>query len=248
MIQGRSIRAARGVRARVGRGRGRGGAGRDFRDVYGYSVAVLGGRHAWPRGPGWLWLACPNPARDDPKKRKYKNGTQGAMRLVPLGFAFVVCVLFAWRPRPCPGPCPGPSQDQASALCNPAASLLQLNLTLGRVEDAPLVRALPHESESPPTVAAVSSTLLPAAGPWSDWGPWSRCSRSCTVRRYRACADEAQCGRDVLRDQAYCFVEGGFCHGWLQKKALLQQDRQWQREQQEQHGHHQGRGRTRMPV
>ncbi|XP_052128519.1 coagulation factor XII [Frankliniella occidentalis] len=96
----------------------------------------------------------------------------------------------------------------------------QLNLTL-TAADPPPVRALPREA--------------PAAAPhlWGEWGPWSHCSRSCTARRYRTCAHEPLCGREVLKDQAYCYVHGGFCHGWLQKKALQQQEFLQQPEQQQ---------------
>ncbi|KAK3912873.1 hypothetical protein KUF71_022327, partial [Frankliniella fusca] len=87
----------------------------------------------------------------------------------------------------------------------------QLNLTLTGAE--------------PPPVRAGSPGPAGPAGAhlWGEWGPWSRCSRSCTARRYRTCAQEALCGAEVLKDQAFCYVHGGFCHGWLQKKALQQQ-------------------------
>ena len=97
-----------------------------------------------------------------------------------------------------------------------------MNLTLLALDGqgigvAPVVRTAALPPEPPPGAAPGR----PRA--WEDWGPWSRCSRSCTARRYRACSAAELCGREVLKEQAFCYVDGGYCHGWLKKRATLQQ-------------------------
>ncbi|KAH8380358.1 hypothetical protein KR009_010168 [Drosophila setifemur] len=51
---------------------------------------------------------------------------------------------------------------------------------------------------------------------YSKWSRWSKCSPKCTTRRYKKCRLSDQCGREVLREIAYCYTEGSFCQQWLQ--------------------------------
>ncbi|XP_048485037.1 transmembrane protease serine 12 [Plutella xylostella] len=53
---------------------------------------------------------------------------------------------------------------------------------------------------------------------FSPWSPWSSCSRTCTTVRRRYCRRAATCGRKVIRQSAYCYVEGGYCHRWIRGK------------------------------
>ncbi|EDW41264.1 GM24653 [Drosophila sechellia] len=51
---------------------------------------------------------------------------------------------------------------------------------------------------------------------YSKWSRWTKCSPKCTTRRYKKCRITDQCGREVLREIAYCYTEGSFCQHWLQ--------------------------------
>ncbi|KAH8338310.1 hypothetical protein KR067_007040 [Drosophila pandora] len=51
---------------------------------------------------------------------------------------------------------------------------------------------------------------------YSKWSRWTKCSPKCTTRRYKKCRNIDQCGREVLREIAYCYTEGSFCQQWLQ--------------------------------
>ncbi|KAH8397498.1 hypothetical protein KR222_008324 [Zaprionus bogoriensis] len=50
---------------------------------------------------------------------------------------------------------------------------------------------------------------------YSKWSRWSKCSPKCTTRRYKKCRNTEHCGREVLREIAYCYTEGSFCQQWL---------------------------------
>ncbi|XP_032598940.1 uncharacterized protein LOC6557425 [Drosophila grimshawi] len=54
---------------------------------------------------------------------------------------------------------------------------------------------------------------------YSKWSRWSKCSPKCTTRRYKKCRIREQCGREVLREIAYCYTEGSFCQQWLQTQV-----------------------------
>ncbi|XP_030570030.1 uncharacterized protein LOC115769378 [Drosophila novamexicana] len=54
---------------------------------------------------------------------------------------------------------------------------------------------------------------------YSKWSRWSKCSPKCTTRRYKKCRISEQCGREVLREIAYCYTEGSFCQQWLQTQV-----------------------------
>ncbi|XP_059220892.1 uncharacterized protein LOC106094434 [Stomoxys calcitrans] len=54
---------------------------------------------------------------------------------------------------------------------------------------------------------------------YSKWSRWTKCTPKCTTRRYKKCRVREQCGREVLREIAYCYTEGSFCQQWLQAQV-----------------------------
>ncbi|TDG50398.1 hypothetical protein AWZ03_003303 [Drosophila navojoa] len=54
---------------------------------------------------------------------------------------------------------------------------------------------------------------------YSKWSRWTKCSPKCTTRRYKKCRISEQCGREVLREIAYCYTENSFCQQWLQAQV-----------------------------
>ncbi|CAK9816871.1 Serine protease 1 [Anthophora plagiata] len=57
-----------------------------------------------------------------------------------------------------------------------------------------------------------------AVGYYGKWSKWSPCTRLCTTQRHRWCKKPGICGRDVIRESAYCYVEGSFCQRWIHRK------------------------------
>ncbi|XP_014609946.1 PREDICTED: coagulation factor VII isoform X1 [Polistes canadensis] len=53
---------------------------------------------------------------------------------------------------------------------------------------------------------------------YGKWSRWSPCTRLCTTQRHRWCRKPGICGRDVIRESAYCYVEGSFCQRWIHRK------------------------------
>ncbi|RLU22998.1 hypothetical protein DMN91_005276 [Ooceraea biroi] len=53
---------------------------------------------------------------------------------------------------------------------------------------------------------------------YGKWSKWSPCTRLCTTQRHRWCKRPNICGRDVIRESAYCYVEGTFCQKWIHRK------------------------------
>ncbi|KAF7410331.1 hypothetical protein HZH68_004712 [Vespula germanica] len=63
---------------------------------------------------------------------------------------------------------------------------------------------------------------------YGKWSKWSPCTRLCTTQRHRQvdefailmqwCRKPGICGRDVIRESAYCYVEGSFCQRWIHRK------------------------------
>ncbi|XP_011308006.1 chymotrypsinogen B isoform X2 [Fopius arisanus] len=53
---------------------------------------------------------------------------------------------------------------------------------------------------------------------YGKWSKWSPCTRSCTTQRHRWCRKPGICGRDVIRESAYCYVEGSFCQKWIHRR------------------------------
>ncbi|XP_028174858.1 transmembrane protease serine 9 [Ostrinia furnacalis] len=59
---------------------------------------------------------------------------------------------------------------------------------------------------------------------FSPWGPWSSCSRKCTTVRRRYCQKRIFCGRKVIRQSAYCYVEGSYCQHWIRTRMQRRKD------------------------
>ncbi|XP_059059689.1 transmembrane protease serine 6 [Achroia grisella] len=59
---------------------------------------------------------------------------------------------------------------------------------------------------------------------YSPWGPWSKCSRKCTTVRRRVCQRRVFCGRRILRQSAYCYMEGGYCQNWIRGRMQKRKD------------------------
>ncbi|XP_011140391.2 coagulation factor X isoform X1 [Harpegnathos saltator] len=57
-----------------------------------------------------------------------------------------------------------------------------------------------------------------SGGYYGKWSKWSPCTRLCTTQRHRWCRKPGICGRDVIRESAYCYVEGSFCQKWIHRK------------------------------
>lgn len=87
-------------------------------------------------------------------------------------------------------------------------SFLPLNLDLFSFPFPPLWN--PHPSIFPPFLCLSPSTVIsPVEGQWLEWGPWSRCSVTCstgTQQRQRRCSSSV--------------------HGWAECKGLHQESRE----------------------
>ncbi|XP_076281626.1 uncharacterized protein LOC143209612 isoform X2 [Lasioglossum baleicum] len=57
-----------------------------------------------------------------------------------------------------------------------------------------------------------------SVGHYGKWSKWSPCTRLCTTQRHRWCKRPGICGRDVIRQSAYCYVEGSYCQRWIHKE------------------------------
>lgn len=53
---------------------------------------------------------------------------------------------------------------------------------------------------------------------YGKWSKWSPCTRLCTTQRHRWCRKPGICESDVIRESAYCYVEGSFCQKWINRK------------------------------
>ncbi|EFN72139.1 Coagulation factor X [Camponotus floridanus] len=53
---------------------------------------------------------------------------------------------------------------------------------------------------------------------YGKWSKWSPCTRLCTTQRHKWCRKPGICGRDVIRESAYCYVDGSFCQRWINRK------------------------------
>ncbi|XP_077285807.1 uncharacterized protein LOC143910998 [Arctopsyche grandis] len=53
---------------------------------------------------------------------------------------------------------------------------------------------------------------------YTKWTRWSPCSQSCTTQRRRFCKRPKLCTQDIIKETAYCYVEGTYCHRWINKK------------------------------
>ncbi|XP_076636759.1 uncharacterized protein LOC143349409 [Colletes latitarsis] len=63
-----------------------------------------------------------------------------------------------------------------------------------------------------------------SVGHYGKWSKWSPCTRLCTTQRHRWCKKPGICGRDVIRETAYCYVEGSFCQRWIHRKIRGSQE------------------------
>ncbi|XP_076662265.1 uncharacterized protein LOC143365721 [Halictus rubicundus] len=63
-----------------------------------------------------------------------------------------------------------------------------------------------------------------SVGHYGKWSKWSPCTRLCTTQRHRWCKKPGICGRDVIRQSAYCYVEGSFCQKWIHRKIRGRQE------------------------
>lgn len=59
---------------------------------------------------------------------------------------------------------------------------------------------------------------------FSQWSAWSACSKRCITTRRRHCTRRALCGRQVVRQSAYCYMEGSYCHLWIRSKMQKRKD------------------------
>ncbi|XP_076246579.1 vitamin K-dependent protein C [Calliopsis andreniformis] len=77
---------------------------------------------------------------------------------------------------------------------------------------------LPKEAEPRQGERRSKDIISAAVGYYGKWSKWSPCTRLCTTQRHRWCKKPGICGRDVIRESAYCYVEGSFCQRWIRKK------------------------------
>lgn len=74
----------------------------------------------------------------------------------------------------------------------------------------------PRRRERPLYELPLSTTATPRyRRVYSRWSRWSKCSSKCTTRRFKKCRMKEICGNEVLRETAYCYVEGTFCQEWI---------------------------------
>ncbi|XP_014234130.1 coagulation factor VII [Trichogramma pretiosum] len=53
---------------------------------------------------------------------------------------------------------------------------------------------------------------------YGKWSKWSSCTRSCTTQRLKWCKIPGLCAKDVVRQTAYCYIEGSYCQRWIRRK------------------------------
>ncbi|XP_038210334.1 transmembrane protease serine 12 [Zerene cesonia] len=53
---------------------------------------------------------------------------------------------------------------------------------------------------------------------FSPWSSWTTCSKKCMTVRKRHCQKWTICGRKVIKQSAYCYLEGSYCHLWIRGK------------------------------
>nr|XP_034183762.1 urokinase-type plasminogen activator isoform X1 [Osmia lignaria] len=61
-------------------------------------------------------------------------------------------------------------------------------------------------------------------GYYGKWSKWSPCTRLCTTQRHRWCKKPGICVRDVIRESAYCYVEGSYCQRWIDQEIRRSQE------------------------
>ncbi|CAK1553681.1 unnamed protein product [Leptosia nina] len=65
---------------------------------------------------------------------------------------------------------------------------------------------------------------------FSPWSSWSKCSKKCTTVRKRHCQKWTICGRKVIKQSAYCYLEGSYCHLWIRGKMHRRRDQGFNKE------------------
>ncbi|XP_047514997.1 transmembrane protease serine 9 [Pieris napi] len=63
---------------------------------------------------------------------------------------------------------------------------------------------------------------------FSPWTSWSTCSKKCTTVRKRHCQKWTICGRKVIKQSAYCYLEGSYCHLWIRAKMHRRKGQDYQ--------------------
>ncbi|XP_015605863.1 plasminogen isoform X2 [Cephus cinctus] len=59
---------------------------------------------------------------------------------------------------------------------------------------------------------------------YGKWSKWSPCTRSCTTQRHRLCRKPGVCRLGIIRESAYCYVEGSFCQRWIHRRIRGSQE------------------------
>ncbi|KAJ8668829.1 hypothetical protein QAD02_000088 [Eretmocerus hayati] len=62
------------------------------------------------------------------------------------------------------------------------------------------------------------------SGHYGKWSKWSPCTKSCTTQRYRWCRIPGLCWKDVIRQSAYCYVDGSYCQKWIRRRIRDNRD------------------------
>ncbi|OAD61317.1 Coagulation factor X [Eufriesea mexicana] len=57
-----------------------------------------------------------------------------------------------------------------------------------------------------------------SVGYYGKWSKWSPCTTLCTTQRHKWCKKPGICGHNMIRESAYCYVEGSFCQRWIHRK------------------------------
>ncbi|XP_026328499.1 vitamin K-dependent protein C [Hyposmocoma kahamanoa] len=65
---------------------------------------------------------------------------------------------------------------------------------------------------------------------FSPWSSWSTCSNKCTTVRRRQCHIRNICGRKMIRQSAYCYLEGSYCHKWIRSRMQRRKDPEYTRD------------------
>lgn len=50
---------------------------------------------------------------------------------------------------------------------------------------------------------------------YTKWSNWTKCTRSCQTQRFKHCKKKGTCKKNVIKETAYCYVEGSPCHRWI---------------------------------
>ncbi|CAB3243509.1 unnamed protein product, partial [Arctia plantaginis] len=99
-----------------------------------------------------------------------------------------------------------------------------------RIEIARCIDSYPAQLNKPSVVRKETKFVIPQLRQldsedvqkrfrgFSQWSSWTICSKRCITVRRRNCLKRAICGRQVVRQSAYCYMEGSYCHQWIRGK------------------------------